>query len=64
MAGKPKGAICYSEVLQVFMTPADHRAFRQMAEQEYGGNLSVAGRSVLKQLLVEKGYKEAQENVA
>ena len=59
MAGKPRGSILYDQPLQIFMTKEAAKAFREMAEQEYGGKISVAGRKVLNQVLTEKGYTTA-----
>ena len=59
MAGKPRGSILYDQPLQIFVTKEAAKAFREMAEQEYGGKISVAGRKVLDQVLTEKGYKAA-----
>jgi len=59
MAGKPRGSILYDHPLQIFVDKEAARAFRKMAEQEYGGQVSVAGRKVLDQVLTEKGYKAA-----
>ena len=49
----------YDQPLQIFVTKEAAKAFREMAEQEYGGKISVAGRQVLEQVLTEKGYKSA-----
>jgi len=59
MAGKPRGSVLYDQPLQIFVDKEAAKAFKEMAEQEYGGQISVAGRQVLDQVLTEKGYKPA-----
>ena len=60
MANRPRGSSLYKKSIQIFVTEEDHTAFKQYADERHQGNLSVAGRQVLKRALMEQGFGELQ----